>query len=49
MKRKKMRKSLIMALVLSMIIAVPACAYAQSASAETGGYLTMPRSKCKGG
>ena len=45
MKRKKMRKSLIMALVLSMIIAVPACAYAQSASAETGGYLTMPRSK----
>ncbi len=32
-------------LVLSMLIAVPACAYAQSASAETGGYLTMPRSK----
>ena len=45
MKRKKMRKSLIMALVLSMLIAVPACAYAQSSSAETGGYLTMPRSK----
>lgn len=34
-----------MALVLSMLIAVPACAYAQSSSAETGGYLTMPRSK----
>ena len=45
MKRKKMRRSLVMALVLSMLIAVPACAYAQSASAETGGYLTMPRSK----
>ncbi len=45
MKRKKMRRNLIMALVLSMLIAVPACAYAQSSSAETGGYLTMPRSK----
>ena len=46
MKRKKMKRSLITALVLlSMLIAVPACAYAQSSSAETGGYLTMPRSK----
>ena len=46
MKRKKMKRSLITALVLlSMLIAVPACAYAQSSSAETGGYLIMPRSK----
>ncbi|NBH62282.1 hypothetical protein D1155_11535 [Anaerotruncus sp. 80] len=45
MKRKKTRRSLIMALVMSILIAVPTCAYAQSSSAETGGYLTMPRSK----
>ncbi|MEY8369049.1 hypothetical protein AALA24_09795 [Anaerovoracaceae bacterium 42-11] len=43
--KKKMRKSLIMLLILSLLIAVPTGAYAQSASAETGGYLTMPRSK----
>jgi hypothetical protein len=45
MKKKKMRKTIIASLALSLLIAVPAGAYAQSSSAETGGYLTMPRSK----
>ncbi|MGC2873993.1 hypothetical protein ACDL92_11960 [Ihubacter sp. mB4P-1] len=40
-----MRKTIIASLALSLLIAVPAGAYAQSSSAETGGYLTMPRSK----